>query len=383
MIEGINNNFQIQNIQDKKLTAPLERRQNTTTNPIDNYTMAGLESLGVYNMSLVKNKNQFDHKPAELIIPADTKMSQINGNEVCDPYGKLEYIVQNNGNYETRYYPQYENGQMIDHIEIRDTFNGKLLKEQDCSNGTDWVNITEYPQEEPNVSYCTTYSNGKVEYLSKEEKMPNGSVKCYTKDFCTATPELSRSLSDKKRKNAIDVAFDSQNVVKNINVRKTVGNTVYNKSLDLNKGAVIGMSENKNTVVPNFMEREVLNDNDVTPTEKFDREKLEAMAKNSPNDIYSFYENGHLKEINDKNIKIEFNENGSQYIKEYLGDDITKITSYEEDGSISVDYKNGNTTKTLEISSDNKPTLYNISQDGQTVRSASFTDEGFLRWSIT
>ena len=267
----------------------------------------------------------------------------------------------------------------IDYIEVRDSYDGKLLKEQEC-NGSDWVRIVEYLQEKPNISYETTYSNGQVEYLCKKEKMPDGSTKRYMKDFMTTTPELNISLYDKKLKNSIDVSFDSQNVVKNINVRKTVGNVEYSKSLDLNKGAVVGINENKSSVVPNFMEREVLNDNDVMPTEKFDREKLETMAKNSPSDIYSFYGNGSLKEINDKNIKIEFNEDGSQCIKEFLADDITKITHYKDDGSISVDYKNGNTIKSLNISSENKPTYYNISQDGKCLRSASFTEEGYLRW---
>ena len=378
MVNGINSNFQIQNVQLNKPSRVPAQNKNVT-NPIDNYTMAGLESLGVYNMSLVNNKENFDHKPAELIVPADTKMSQINGEKVCDPYGKLEYIVQNDGKYETRYYANEKNMENIDYIEVRDSYDGKLLKEQEC-NGSDWVRIVEYLQEKPNISYETTYSNGQVEYLCKKEKMPDGSTKRYMKDFMTATPELNISLYDKKLKNSIDVSFDSQNVVKNINVRKTVGNVEYSKSLDLNKGAVVGINEHKSSVVPNFMEREVLNDNDVMPTEKFDREKLETMAKNSPSDIYSFYGNGSLKEINDKNIKIEFNEDGSQCIKEFLGDDITKITSYKDDGSVSVDYKNGNTIKSLNISSENKPTYYNISQDGKCLRSASFTEEGYLRW---
>lgn len=378
MVNGINSNFQIQNVQLNKPSRVPAQNKNVT-NPIDNYTMAGLESLGVYNMSLVNNKENFDHKPAELIVPADTKMSQINGEKVCDPYGKLEYIVQNDGKYETRYYANEKNMENIDYIEVRDSYDGKLLKEQEC-NGSDWVRIVEYLQEKPNISYETTYSNGQVEYLCKKEKMPDGSTKRYMKDFMTTTPELNISLYDKKLKNSIDVSFDSQNVVKNINVRKTVGNVEYSKSLDLNKGAVVGINEHKSSVVPNFMEREVLNDNDVMPTEKFDREKLETMAKNSPSDIYSFYGNGSLKEINDKNIKIEFNEDGSQCIKEFLGDDITKITSYKDDGSVSVDYKNGNTIKSLNISSENKPTYYNISQDGKCLRSASFTEEGYLRW---
>lgn len=378
MVNGINSNFQIQNVQLNK-PSRIPAQNKNVTNPIDNYTMAGLESLGVYNMSLVKNKENFEHKPAELIVPANTKMSQVNGEKVCDPYGKLEYIVQNDGKYETRYYPNQENIENIDYIEVRDSYDGKILKRQD-SDGSNWASILEYSQEEPNISYETTYSNDKVEYLCKEEKMPDGSTKRYTKDFMTATPELNISLYDKKLKNSIDVSFDSQNVVKNINIRKTMGNVEYSKSLDLNKGAVVGINEHKSSVVPNFMERDVLNDNDVIPTEKFDREKLETMAKNSPSNIYSFYGNGNLKEINDKNIKIEFNEDGSQYIKEFLADDITKITHYKDDGSISVDYKNGNTIKSLNISSENKPTYYNVSQDGKCLRSASFTEEGYLRW---
>ena len=140
------------------------------------------------------------------------------------------------------------------------------------------------------------------------------------------------------------------------------------------------MNEYKDTVVPNFMEREVLNDNDVIPTEKFDREKLETIAKNSPSEIYSFYGNGSLKEINDKNIKIEFNEDGSQYIREYLNDSVTKTTSYNKDGSVSVHYQDGDTIKHLEISSENKPKYYNITKNGTNVRAANFTDEGYLSW---
>ncbi len=379
MVNGINSNFQIQNVQFNQ-PSKIPVQDKNVTNPIDNYTMAGLESLGVYNMSLVKNKENFEHKPAELIVPADTKMSQVNGEKVCDPYGKLEYIVQNDGKYETRYYADDEDTKAVGHIEVRDAYDGKLLKEQNCGNDGHWADITEYSQEQPNVNYFTSYGDGKLNSIEKEEKMPDGSIKRYSKSFYNKNPELGIRLQDKNHKNSIDVAFDSQNVVKNIDVQKEIGNTSYSKYIKFNKGAVIGMNEYKDTVVPNFMEREVLNDNDVMPTEKFDREKLETMAKNSPSDIYSFFGNGSLKEINDKNIKIEFNEDGSQCIKEFLGDDITKITSYKDDGSISVDYKNGNTIKSLNISSENKPTYYNISQDGKCLRSASFTEEGYLRW---
>ena len=381
MLEGINTNFQIQNIQNNKLAKLPERNQNAVTTPLDKYTMAGLESLGVYNMSLVKNKENFNHKPAELIVAEDTKMSDINGDKVFDPYGKLEYIVQNDGKYETKYYAQDENPEMVGRVEIKDIYNGKLIKEQENMDFIKRVSITEYSPDEPNITYNTGYDNGRLEYIEKVEKMPDGTEKVYSKNCTTTNPELDILLRDKKYKNSIHVAFDSQNILKNINIQKTIGNTELSKSIDLNKGAVVGINENKQTVVPNFMEREVLNDNDVLPTEKFDREKLETIAKNSPSDVYSFYGNGNLKEINDKNIKIEFNEDGSQRIKEYLDNDITKTTSYKEDGSIDVTYKNGDTTKSLEISSDNKPVYYNIAKGDKCVRSACFSDEGYLRCS--
>ena len=381
MLEGINTNFQIQNIQNNKLAKLPERNQNAITAPIDKYTMAGLESLGVYNMSLVKNRENFDHKPAELIVAEDTKMSDIDGDKVFDPYGKLEYIIQNDGKYETRYYAQDENPEMVGRVEIKDIYNGKLIKEQENMDFIKRVRITEYSPDEPNITYNTGYDNGRPEYIKKVEKMPDGTEKVYSKNCATTNPELDILLRDKKYKNSIYVAFDSQNILKNINIQKTIGNTELSKSIDLNKGAVVGINEYKQTVVPNFMEREVLNDNDVLPTEKFDREKLETMAKNSPSNVYSFYGNGNLKEINDKNIKIEFNEDGSQCIKEYLDNDITKTTSYKEDGSIDVIYKNGDTTKSLEISSDNKPVYYNIAKGDKCLRSAYFSDEGYLRCS--
>lgn len=242
------------------------------------------------------------------------------------------------------------------------------------------MDVTEYSQEaNRDIKYITSYRDNKIDYIYKEEKMPNGTIKRYGKDFSSQTPELSIRLEDNNRKNSIDVSFDSQNVVKNIYVGKSVGNVKYYKNMTLNKGAIIGINESKDTVVPNFMEREVLNDPDVIPADKFDKDKLEAVAKSNPKDIYSFYGNGRLKEINDKNIKVEFNEDGSQYIREYISDNITKTTSYNDDG-ITVHYQNGDTSKDLEISSDNKPRFYNIAKNGKCVRDAVFTDEGYLKW---
>ena len=107
--------------------------------------------------------------------------------------------------------------------------------------------------------------------------------------------------------------------------------------------------------------------------------KLENIAKNSPSDVYSFYGNGSLKELNDGNIRIEFGEDGSQKITEYLGDNKTKITDYQKDGETYVIHKDGKLVKSLEISED-KPKHYNVAEGDKCVRSATFTDEGYLRW---
>lgn len=377
MLEGINSNFQIQNVQNyKPKKIPVEN--NNVTNPIDNYTMAGLESLGVYNMSLVKNRNNFEHKPAELILPPQTKIEDVKGESVLDPYGKLDYIVKNDGKLETRYYPNSIKPDNIGKIEVRDVYSGKLLKEQD----NDCCEIKEYPVEEPNVSYTTRYDdNGKVWYLEKEEELPDGSTKSYRKDFYTQTPELSIDLHDKNYNNSIRVVFDSKNVVKNIGLSRKIGNNTYHKNINLNKGAITKVNEHKETTIPNFMERDVLNDNDVMPTEKFDREKIETLAKNSPSNMYSFNGDGSLKELKDNNIKVEFNQDGSQNIMEYLDKDITKVTNYHKDGSVYISYKNGDIEKHLGISANNKPEYYNISQGDKCVRSASFSEEGYLQWA--
>ena len=71
--------------------------------------------------------------------------------------------------------------------------------------------------------------------LEKEEKMPDGLIKRYSKSFYNKNPELGIRLQDKNHKNSIDVAFDSQNVVKNIDVQKEIGNTSYSKYIKFNK----------------------------------------------------------------------------------------------------------------------------------------------------
>ena len=380
MVNGINSNFYVQRVEPKKQKDIQVNQQQAVTNPIDNYTMAGLESLGIYNMSFVKNKKDFEHKPAELILPLNTEMNQIEGKKVLNPYGELEYIVANDGKFETKYYPCESNSNLIGSIEIYDAFSGKLLKEQNGNFDYHWADVHEYPENEPNISYSTYYRDEQVETIEKIETLQDGSKKRYYKDYLTKNPTLTVSLDSKNRKNSIDVQLDSQNTVKSIRVNKQVGNTEVNKNIELNKGAIIGVTEWKNTTVPNFMERDVLNDTDVMPTEKFDKDKLENIAKNSPSDVYSFYGNGSLKELNDGNIRIEFGEDESQKITEYLGDNKTKITDYQKDGETYVTYKDGKITKSLDISSENKPMNYNIAEGDKCVRSATFTDEGYLRW---
>lgn len=380
MVNGINPNFYVQNVQASKPQTIQENRQQAVTNPIDNYTMDGLESLGIYNMSLIKNKKDFEHKPAELILPLNTEINQIEGKKVYNPYGELEYIVANDGEFETKYYPCENKSNIIGDIEIYDAYNGKLLKEQNGDPAYNWANVREYPKDEPNITYSTYYRDGQVETIDKEETLPDGSKKRYSKDCYTKNPNFTISLSNKERKNFIDVQLDSQNTAKRILVRKQIGNIGINKNIELNKGAIIGIEECKNTTVPNFMERDVLNDTDVMPTEKFDKDKLENIAKNSPSDVYSFYGNGSLKELNDGNIKIEFGEDESQKITEYLGDKKIKTTEYLKDGETYITYKDGKITKSLDISSENKPMNYCIAEDDKCVRSATFTDEGYLRW---
>ncbi len=380
MVNGINSNFYVQKVEPKKQKDIQVNQPQTVTNPIDSYTMAGLESLGIYNMSFVKNKKDFEHKPTELILPLNTEINQIEGKKVYNPYGELEYVVANDGKFETKYYPCESKSNLVGDIEIYDTYNGKLLKEQSGDPAYNWANVCEYPKDEPNITYSTYYRDGQVTTIDKEETLPDGSKKRYSKDCYTKNPNFTVSLSNKERKNFIDVQLDSQNTAKRIHVSKQVGNTGINKNIELNKGAIIGIEESKHTTVPNFMERDVLNDTDVMPTEKFDKNKLENIAKNSPSEVYSFYGNGSLKELNDGNIKIEFSEDGSQKITEYLGDKKIKITEYLKDGETHITYKDGKITKSLNISSENKPMNYCIAEGDKCVRSADFTDEGYLRW---
>ena len=380
MVNGINSNFYVQNVQANKQKNIQEHQQQAVTNPIDNYTMKGLESLGIYNMSLIKNTKDFEHKPAELILPLNTEINQVEGKKVLNPYGELECVVANDGKLETKYYPDENAPKKVGKIEVRDLYNGKLLKEQNSEAAFNWVDIIEYPKDEPDIQYRTLYRNEKVENIEKVQFFSDGSRKCYSKDLCLANPTLTLTLASKNYKDSIDVQLDSKNNVKNIRVGKQVGNTEVDKNITLNKGAVIGVTEWKNTTVPNFMERDVLNDTDVMPTEKFDKSELENIAKNSPSEAYSFYGNGSLKELNDGNIKIEFGEDGSQKITEYLGDNKTKITNHQKDGEIYITYKDGKITKSLDISSENKPMIYNIAEGDKCVRSATFTDEGYLSW---
>lgn len=380
MVNGINSNFYVQNVQANKPQTIQENRQQAVTNPIDNYTMKGLESLGIYNMSLIKNKNDFEHKPAELILPKNTEMDQVEGKKVCNPYGQLEYVVADDGKFETKYYPDENAPEKVGKIQIRDLYSGKILKEQNSESAYNWTEVLEYPEDESDTHYRTLYRSGRVENIEKVQIFPDGSRKCYSKDLYMANPTLTLTLASKNYKDSIDVQLDSKNNVKSIRVGKQVGNTEVNKNIELNKGAVIGVTEFKNTTVPNFMERDVLNDADVMPTEKFDKDKIENIAKNSPSDVYSFYGNGSLKELNDGNIRIEFSEDGSQKITEYLGDNKTKITDYQKDGETYVTYKDGKITKSLDISSENKPITYNIAEGDKCVRAATFTDQGYLKW---
>ena len=119
MVNGINSNFYVQNVQESKPQTIQENRQQAVTNPIDNYTMAGLESLGIYNMSLIKNKKDFEHKPAELILPKNTEMNQVEGKKQSR---YIEYKIDNiNGQYTAK---------VIEKIEI-DNLNARITSDVD------------------------------------------------------------------------------------------------------------------------------------------------------------------------------------------------------------------------------------------------------------
>ncbi|MCQ2754195.1 MAG: hypothetical protein MJ231_04005 [bacterium] len=385
MVNGINNNCPASGIY---LDNPQKQNKivKKSTNPIDNYTMAGLESLGIYNMSLVKNKENFDHKPAEVILNRDVALSDVQGEKVTDPFGTIEYVVQKDDKFETRYYPSDVKGKEnnIYKIEVIDIETGKLLKDQYNYQYGNGISVTEYSPDEPNVSYTTSYEDGEIDYVERHEELPNGSHKSYSKNFYSDVPNYELSVSDKNYDNYIGVNLDADCMVKNINVSRKMGNVDYDKDITLNKGAIINIRENvsKDITVPNYMERDVIDDADVKPADKYDKTQMEQLAKNNlDNKSYSLYGNGSIREYYDGNTKVEFKENGTQIIKEYYDKDTIKTTIYHDDGSYHVEYKKGDLIKSLYVDKNNKPSYYDVEQNGKRIKSVSFSKEGYLQYN--
>lgn len=379
MIDKISSNFQVQQY-NSNIKKPAVYLTPPQSSPIDKNMMKGLEMLGIYNMNLVKNKENFEHEPAKPILPIGTKMDEVNGEKVYKPNGDVDYIVFNDGNTETKYFPDEDKSELVGKIEVKDTYSGKLLKSQtNCS--AEFYYIEEYPENEPDISYSTRYYDGKLESVSKKFKLPNGSTKYYEKNYDSVNPTYYVGMND-KHDNHLNVDLDAQNNVRGITTRQKAGNVTYRKNLDLNKGAIINVRESRDMTVPNFMEREVLNDPDVAPAQRFNKDEIETVAKQSQNaDVYSFYGNGSLKEFKEKGLRVLFNEDGSQKITEYPDEKTEKNTYYHDDGSIMIEYKNGDIRKTLSVSSENKPESYDVMQGDKLLKSAGFTDEGYLRWA--
>jgi len=332
-------------------------------------------------MNLVKNKENFEHEPAKPILPIGTKMDEVKGEKVCKPNGDVECIVYNDGNTETKYFPDDNKPELVGEIEVKDAYSGRLMKNQSNCVLTNFYYIEEYPEKEPDVSYSTEYYDNELECVIKEVKLPNGLEKHYEKCYSSVNPTYNLSIED-RNDNSLHVDLDAQNNVNGITTRQKLGNVRYDKELSLNKGAIISVNESRDMTVPNFMEREVLNDPDVVPAPRFNKDEIETVAKQSQNaDVYSFYGNGSLKELKENGLRVQFNEDGSQKITEYPDEKTEKNTYYHDDGSITVEYKNGDTEKCLSISSENKPEFYDVRQGDKLLKSANFTDEGFLRWT--
>lgn len=316
-----------------------------------------------YGIAQIKLSKLMDIKPLKSQLLLTTNPENYEGVKVYDSEGNFAGIIKKDEKTTSYYLPNSEKNE-INTIKVINNKTNKLINQESLVYDDDrkYIYVKEFSPVTGKKLASATYRNGEFVYAGSYSYLNNGSKTVKTYDPEDETYRIEENDLRNNRHSYIRFTKDFKQADFEESIEK--GNVKYEKGVTFYNGAMVSTYEHKDTVIPNMMGREVLNDTNLVPTKKFnaniisnalkDGEKtyftngsIETITKGDMTAKYSL--NGDLTEFESKNVKVYFYENNEQEIEIKLNENTTKTTIYDTNGDISVEYKDGNNVKHLHL----------------------------------
>lgn len=349
------------------------KEDSSVTVPETNVSFKGSEVLAAYNMPKVNvfDKKLLDFEPVQSDPVMPESADSIEGEKIYSSDGKLHSIVNRTGKTTVVYNADPENENLFKTITTTDKDTGNIVKKQ-YNNSEDGeytgARVFEYDPETGKEISFVRYKDGELTCASKTTYNENGSSLEVYRDFEDNTYSVYAESPDGKLYRSMKFNKDKQ--LTNVYQEKQL-DLFSSKTTDVDfyNGAILSVRESKTTTVPNVMGQEVLNDPDLTPAELVE----------DPQGEKTYYSNGSLETVTSGNLVYSYSPDGDlEKITENLGEDITKTTRYDKDGSVEVVYNNGDYSKSLCLDENSIPQTYSEEEGEDLYRDREYNDKGML-----
>lgn len=361
----INNNYVSKiNFKSSEPVRPVESKEVESSN---------LQLQANYGIAQLKLSKLMDIKPLKSQLLNSTNPEDYEGVKVYNSEGKFAGVVNKNERTTSYYLPILEEDK-IGSIKVVDNKTNKLIYQETLEKNEDdtCIYVEEFLPVVGKKVLSTVYENGEIVSKSSYSYSRNGNKTVKTCFPDEDVYKISETNMRSDRESTLRFANDFKDCHYGESYKK--GNVFFNKDVTFYNGALISTYESKESVIPNMVGREPLQDKDLVPAQKFssnfvssvlkDGEKkyysngsVESITKNNSSAEYNL--KGDLMNFEFENTKVYFYQDGSQEIIENLGENISKLTIYDaESGSIVVEFEDNEKAKYLHLNSKLQPETY-------------------------
>lgn len=344
------------------------------------------------NSSRIK---RFSMEPLTPINLDPSYVSLIKGERIYTSDGLLHSIVDENEEIKTVYTPNKQDDRFFDSIITTDKETGHVIRNQKnyISDGEyHGMSVVSYSKETGKPIAASHYYEGELEGAEKYLYNDDGSKEVIEYDYIRNKYYITKTSANGKNVSTMSMTKD----LKFIDISKNTEAKNKNVSLDASfyNGGLVSITETKTVNIPNMLAIDILNDEDLKPSPKFDVNSI-VVDDNCQKYYYSngalelassqkfdatYSPDGKLEYVKYDNIRVDFSSDGTQIINEYLENNSYKGTTYFANGNMSITYQNPEMCKTLTLDSKLKPLKYDFNNINDRTKNISLNfDNGMLK----
>lgn len=338
--------------------------QNIQQQAIQYPNMNGLDALAAYNQPMQKMSAPKHIEPALPTVLQPEAIKAIKGERIYTSTGTLDSIVSKGDKTTTVYKMDVAApNDAIRKIEYYDNATGKMTFSQDNFNLIEQgkmpqmkeIVIKEFDTDTGKTKKMTVYANGKLDGVKVYDYSPDNS---FEKIYSVFPDKKSEVLEVCHKTNSSRLTmFDKKGNVQYVDIRDENKGTM--QSTEYKNGVPVKVTELKNTVIPNSINKNPLADPDLIPTNPinlgynpkdvqgnksyYSNGALETITTMTDNGevIHKFNPDGTLSGImdnssnNNKTIIFDRISDDKKYysVEEKLSDNVLKTTRFNDDGS--------------------------------------------------